>query len=164
MSRKLTLAAVPAMALALTFLAADQSSSQAFARGGHGGHGGHHGGHHGHHGHHGNHYAHRGHHRSWGRYGWGYGGYGSYDWGYPSYSYWSYPSYGYGSNCVTPVYQSPIDAAPDGSANAVGPNFDGAAAPNGPVGPNPMLARPTPGPVGGGPNPMAQNGRASQGG
>jgi hypothetical protein len=43
------------------------------------------------------------------------------------------------------VYQSPMYAVPDSSANGVGgPNFDGDAAPNGPMGPNPTIAPPGP--------------------
>jgi hypothetical protein len=79
MFRKIALIAVPAMAVVLTLFASDNSSSQAFARGGRGGHGGH-----------GFSRNHRGFNRNfrhnyrhgWNRYGWGYAGYGLEGYGY----------------------------------------------------------------------------------
>jgi hypothetical protein len=77
MFRKIAMIAVPAAAFALMVCAADNSSSQAFARGGRGGHGFHNSGHF------------RGYHnRYFGRY---------FGWGYPSYYGYDYPGYAYGT-------------------------------------------------------------------
>src|SRR5579872_6234745 len=88
MFRKIALIAIPAMAVVLTLFASDNSSSQAFARGGRGGHGGHSFSR----GHRGFNHNFRHNHRygwnrhRWNRYGWGfgYGGYGFDGYGYAS--------------------------------------------------------------------------------
>jgi|HubBroStandDraft_6_1064221.scaffolds.fasta_scaffold64141_1 hypothetical protein len=69
MFRKMMMVAVPAMAFVLTLVVTDNSSSQAFARGGRGGHG----------------YA-----RNYGGFGRHFGNSYRYGWGYPSYGYYGY--------------------------------------------------------------------------
>jgi hypothetical protein len=77
MFRKMLMVAVPAMAVVMTLFVTDNSSSQAFARGGRGGHGGH--------GFARNHRGFGGHFRHSYRYGWGYPSYGYYGYEAPVY-------------------------------------------------------------------------------
>jgi len=102
MFRKIALIAVPAMAIVLTLFASDNSSSQAFARGGRGGHGGHSFSH-----------NHRGFNRNfrhnnrygWNRYGWN--RWNRYGWGY-GYGGYGFNGYGY----ETPVCSTCEPVAP----------------------------------------------------
>jgi len=83
MFRKIMMVAVPATAFVLTLFVTDNSSSQAFARGGRGGHGG---------------YGFAHNHRGFGRY---FGHSYRYGWGYPSCGY--YGCYGYEAPVCEPV-------------------------------------------------------------
>ncbi len=101
MFRKMTLIAVPAVAIAVTLFANVDSSSMAFAKGGSGGRGGRGG--------HGRMENHR--HRDYRFNRYGFGCYGGYCWNYPSYGFVSQPC----CACEAPapaVEVAPVVAAP----------------------------------------------------